>query len=103
MGHEVFQQAIFLNGKVDADLSALGAAGVAVQHEVIAGQLQCRCFPTPAEQRFDAGFEFLKAERLYQIVIRSGIQSFHYVFGSAECGEHDDRCLISFLLPVLPA
>ena len=40
----------------------------------------------------DACGEFFVSKRLYQIVVRTAVESFDAVVEFAECGDHNDRC-----------
>ena len=102
MGHEVFQQTVFLDGEFYHRIPSPCTAGVAIQHEVVAPKLPVRTFFSPPQQSLDTCFQFLETERFHQIVVRPGIQPLYNILGRTQRRQHDDRRMVPFLQTELP-
>ena len=100
MRHEIFEQAVFFYGEIDIHVSSFCSPNVTVQYQIVTSQLiGCRLFIS-SQQSLDTCLQFLKAERLDEIIICSCIQSLYNIFRRSQSCQHNDRCLITEPLAV---
>src|SRR6267142_3875423 len=58
--------------------------------EMVYSRLHLRIVRRSPQQRLNPGKQLLHVKRLGYVVIGSGSQSFHFVFGLASCGQHQN-------------
>jgi hypothetical protein len=77
---------------LDADVAAGGVEVEAAEAEVNALKVRNRLGRRvcPAQERAEAGEEFLERERLREVVVGPGVETGHTVLHVAEGGQHED-------------
>ena len=95
MSHEIFEQAVFLDRKLDVYISSFSLPGVAIQYQIITSQLVGGNFLAAAQQCLDACFQFLETEWLDKVIIRSRVQSLDNILSCAQSRQHDNGSLVT--------
>jgi hypothetical protein len=91
VAQKVFEDLEFSGGEFDRFVSAPDGASHEVHVQVAHLQSGGRFGLAAAEQGSHAGEEFGESERLYEIVVRPGVQPFHAIFHGVHRGQEKDR------------